>query len=96
MTYTTSLLGRRWKPIILWKIHDGCDTAAALRRAIPLVTRKMLHQELGQLVTDTLITKLPPSIHRGQPNYALTPLGESLLPLLEQMLEWGTSHAPTI
>jgi len=46
MTYTFTLLGNRWKPIILWKISEGEDSSASLQRAIPIISRKMLFQDL--------------------------------------------------
>jgi hypothetical protein len=49
MTYTNSILGKRWKPIILWKIHAGSRRFSELLREIPLVSRKMLYQELKEL-----------------------------------------------
>lgn len=93
MTYTSSLLGRRWKPILLWKIHEGLATSAELKRAVPLVSRKMLFESLRELAETGLVAKHG---HGTQPpTYRLTPRGASLLPVLAAMLAWGEQHRPT-
>jgi DNA-binding HxlR family transcriptional regulator len=91
MTYAFTLLGKRWKPIILWKIHEGCRTPATLRRSIPLVSRKMLFQALRELVEDGLAVK---GAAAGAPNYRLTRRGSGLLPALSRMLAWGRRNRP--
>ncbi len=91
MTYTFTLLGTRWRPIIMWKINEGAETFSALQREIPLISKKMLYEDLAALVRRALVDKGPAESHSG--NYRLTPLGESLLPVLEAAWAWGQDHA---
>ena len=96
MTYTFTLLGKRWKPIILWKIHKGCRTSAELRRSIPLISRKMLFEELRELISRGLVVKRAagPRVHGA--THELTPLAETLLPILDALQKWGVAHrSPT-
>ncbi len=93
MTYTYTLLGKRWKPIILWKINDGDDRFTSLLKSIPLISRKMLFQELTELQERNLIET---SGSENQKRYGLTPLGASLLPVLRTMWQWGESHQPAV
>ena len=56
------------------------------------VTPKMLTQELRQMEADALIERrvypqVPPKVE-----YSLTPLGASLRPVVEAMVEWGRQH----
>jgi DNA-binding HxlR family transcriptional regulator len=90
LTYTFTLLGKRWKPIILWKLHEGQTSSAQLLRAIPLISRKMLFQDLAELVADGLVEKT----ESLRPVYSLTALAETLLPLLAEMNAWGLQHRP--
>lgn len=71
---------------------------SALERAIPGVTQKMLAQQLRQLERDGLVHRtvypeVPPRVE-----YALTPWGQSLCPVLDALLTWAdarpTSAAP--
>lgn len=91
LTFTFSVLGNRWRPVILWKTYEGCQTPAELRRAIPIISKKMLYEGLLQLCESGLITKN--IAHNGNGRYVVTPLGASLRPMLEQAWLWGERHA---
>jgi DNA-binding HxlR family transcriptional regulator len=94
MTYTLSIIGGRWKPVIIFQISAGNSRFGELRRAIPLVTQKMLTNHLRELEKDKMITRkvfaeVPPRVE-----YALTIKGKSLLPLLKEMNKWGKAQSP--
>jgi DNA-binding HxlR family transcriptional regulator len=87
--FALSLMGKRWKPAILWKMTEGIYRFGAMKRAIPQISEKMLTQHLRELEADGLITRtiypeMPPRVE-----YALTKLGASLQPILEQLNNWG-------
>ena len=82
-------MGKRWKPAILWKMTEGVYRFGEFKRSIPQISEKMLTQHLRELETDGLITRtifaeMPPRVE-----YALTDLGASLQPILEQLNNWG-------
>jgi len=87
--YALSIIGKRWKPAILWKITEGIYRFGEMKRAIPPISEKMLTQHLRELEADGLITRtiypeMPPRVE-----YALTKLGMSLKPILAQLYDWG-------
>lgn len=87
--YALSLMGKRWKPAILWKMCEGIYRFGEMKRAIPSISEKMLSQHLRELEADGLITRtiypeMPPRVE-----YALTDLGKSLEPVLKQLYNWG-------
>ncbi|WP_159476781.1 helix-turn-helix domain-containing protein [Dyadobacter sp. 3J3] len=87
--FALSLMGKRWKPAILWKMTEGIYRFGELKRAIPPISEKMLTQHLRELEADGLLTRtiypeMPPRVE-----YALTKLGWSLQPILEQLNLWG-------
>lgn len=89
--FALSLMGKRWKPAILWKMTEGIYRFGEMKRAIPQISEKMLTQHLRELETDGLITRtiypeMPPRVE-----YALTELGLSLQPILQQLNDWGES-----
>lgn len=91
MTYTYTLLGKRWKPIILWKLRESELSFTELQEAIPLISRKMLFTELRELADRGLIDY----INGTEPKrYRITPHGESLAPVLEAMEAWGRENRP--
>lgn len=87
--FALSLMGKRWKTAILWKMTEGVYRFGEMKRAIPQISEKMLTQHLRELESDGLITRtiypeMPPRVE-----YALTKLGSTLQPILQQLHNWG-------
>jgi len=87
------VLGGRWKIALLYFIHQEHNRFSLLQRKVPFITTKMLSQQLKELEQDNLITRkvyaeVPPRVE-----YFLTPKGQSLLPVLEDLYVWGEKHA---
>ncbi|APD06583.1 putative HTH-type transcriptional regulator YdeP [Flavobacteriaceae bacterium UJ101] len=86
------LIGGKWKSVILVHLIDGKKRYNELRKLIPTITERTLSLQLKQLEQDHLIsrkaytTKPPLKVE-----YALTPLGETLIPTLLSIAEWGRS-----
>lgn len=87
--FALSLMGKRWKPAILWKMSEGFYRFGEFKREIPQISEKMLTQHLRELEADGLITRtiypqMPPRVE-----YALTEFGASLQPILKELNLWG-------
>ena len=88
--YTMSILGQRWKLPILWHLADeGTLRYNELKRGIPLITNIMLTQSLRELERSYLIERknydsIPPRVE-----YSLSERGKTLIPILQQIHEWG-------
>ena len=90
--YTLSVIGGRWKVLILWKLFQGEQRFSDLFRAMNGPTQKMLTQQLRELERDGLVhrrvyAQVPPKVE-----YSLTPLGISLKPVVNAMSDWGEKH----
>ncbi|NEO25778.1 MAG: helix-turn-helix transcriptional regulator [Kamptonema sp. SIO4C4] len=90
---TLGVIGGRWKVLILRELFQGVRRFGELQRALTGVTQKMLTQQLRELEADGIVHRevypvVPPKVE-----YSLTPLGESLEPILQAMHEWGEKHA---
>lgn len=86
---TLSLIGGKYKALILWHLNGKTLRFNELRRLIPNATPKMITQQLRELEKDTLIHRevypvVPPKVE-----YSLTPLGTTLVPILLAMFDWG-------
>lgn len=93
VTATMSLIGGKWKLIILWCISNEINRFGKLQRAIPDISKKMLTAELRALERDGIISRtiypvMPPSVE-----YRMTALGETLLPMMNIMAQWGIDYA---
>jgi DNA-binding HxlR family transcriptional regulator len=93
---TVAAIGGRWKVVILWHLFGGRLRFSELRRKVAGVSQKMLTEQLRELeghglVTRTVYAEVPPRVE-----YAATPLGESLRPVLTAMADWGSAHGAKI
>ncbi|MCX4295084.1 MAG: helix-turn-helix domain-containing protein [Prevotella sp.] len=64
----------------------------AIGKAIPDISPKVLTETLKNLEADGFINRrlyaeVPPKVE-----YSLTPLGQSLLPIIDSMIEWAVAH----
>jgi DNA-binding HxlR family transcriptional regulator len=89
---TTSIIGGKWKPLILFYLQSQARRFSELNRLIPGSTKKMLTQQLRELERDAIINRkvyaqVPPRVE-----YSLTLHGKSLRPLLRLMSGWGKQH----
>lgn len=87
-----SLIGGKWKGVILWHLTFKTLRFSQLRRRLHGVTQKMLTQQLRELEKDGLIhrkvyAEVPPRVE-----YSLTERGASLQPMLQQMCDWGRAY----
>ena len=88
---TLSALGNRWRAPILWKLLRGDTSFSELRRSLPLVTEKMLGQELKRLLALGLVDKHERAKTPLRVEYIPTARGRSLDPILASMYTWGNS-----
>jgi len=87
---TITLIGGKYKSLILWKLAGQTLRFSELRKEVPKATPKMLTQQLRELENDGLIQRevypvVPPKVE-----YSMTELGRSITPVLEAMYVWGT------
>lgn len=92
VTYCLSVIGGKWKPVIVFCIANGVDRFGAMQRAVPGITKQMLTKQLRELEADGLISRtvfaeVPPRV-----DYALTERGRSVLPIIGSMEAWGQEN----
>jgi DNA-binding HxlR family transcriptional regulator len=90
---TLEVIGGKWKPIILHYLSEAPRRSGELGRLIPQASGKMLTQQLRELEADKILRR---KIYRQVPpkvEYILTPLGESLRPVMLAMCAWGATNA---
>ncbi len=92
VTRAMSIIGGKWKPIILNVIGDRAIRFGKLNQLIPAISNKVLANELKELEAFGLIKRkeykeLPPRVE-----YELTSAGISLMPILHEMAKWGNTN----
>ena len=89
---TLGLIDGKWKGVILYHLQDGPLRFGELRRRLPGITQRMLTKQLRALELDALISRavfaeVPPRVE-----YALSPSGHSLRPVIDALKAWGEGH----
>lgn len=89
---TMSLIDSKWKSCLLDELRHGPMRPSELHKALPEAAPRVLDLQLKELVDDGLVAKtiypeLPP-----RSEYAITPLGMTLIPIIDAMLEWGVKN----
>jgi DNA-binding HxlR family transcriptional regulator len=90
---TLGVLSGRWKAVILHVLLDGPQRICELEQRIAGITQKVLIEQLRALEEHGMVDRQPCSGNRQGIEYLLTPLGETLRPILESLIDWGTYHA---
>ncbi len=89
---TLTLIGNKWKVLILRDLLSGTKRFSELKRSLNGVSQKVLTTQLRAMEADGLVhrevfAEVPPRVE-----YSLTELGRSLKPILDAMVEWGTAY----
>ena len=87
-------IGGKWKSVILAHLMDGEKRYNELRKNIPTITERTLSLQLKQLELDGLISR---KVYTTKPPlkviYSLTTFGETVVPVLQSIIDWGISAA---
>ncbi|WP_406194232.1 helix-turn-helix transcriptional regulator [Kitasatospora sp. NBC_01560] len=86
----------KWVSLVVNALADGPQRYSELRRRLAGVSEKMLTQTLRALERDGLLTRtVTPSVP-ARVDYALTPLGAGLLPLMQAIKAWAEQNMPEV
>ena len=89
-----SLLGGKYKCIILWHLLERTHRYSELQRVIPQATPKMLTQQLRELEESGVIQRKVYPVVPPKTEYSLTEFGLTLAPIIESMCGWGKTYMP--
>lgn len=89
---TLTLIGDKWKVLILRDLLGGTKRFGELKRSIGTVSQKVLTAQLRDMEDSGLLTRrvyaeVPPRVE-----YTLTETGYSLKPILDAMWAWGEEY----
>ncbi len=86
---TLEVIGGKWKPLILYYLQNSIRRNGELLRLMPKITQKMLTRQLRELETDGIVHREVYPVVPPRVEYSLTERGETLIPVLEAMVQWG-------
>ncbi|MEU1390177.1 MULTISPECIES: helix-turn-helix domain-containing protein [unclassified Nonomuraea] len=85
-------LSDKWVTLVLSALASGERRYSDLARHIAGVSQKMLTQTLRGLERDGLVARRVTPQVPVRVDYALTPLGQSLMPLVTAIKAWAEEH----
>ena len=93
---TLTLIGDKWKVLILRDFMSGTKRFGELKKSIGTVSQKVLTAQLRDMEANGLVhrdvyAEVPPRVE-----YSLTELGQSLKPILDAMWNWGEDYKNSV
>ena len=92
LTAALAAIGGKWKLIIVYWLAESPKHFAALRKAMPGISQKVLTQQLRELMNDGIVNREPKGAVPAPVEYSLSDYGRSVLPLVEDVRLWGRAH----
>ena len=89
LTQALTVIGGKWKPIIIYQLHRSSKRFGQLSVAIPGISRKVLTSQLNELLNDRLITRHAYAESPPRVEYRLTEKGKALIPIFGSIADWG-------
>lgn len=93
---TVSLIGSKWKLLIIrnllvrpWRFNELKNSLEGISQKV--LTETLRSMEKDGIITRTVYSEVPPHVE-----YALSPVGESMRPILDAMQEWGIQYKKLI
>ena len=89
---TVQLIGSKWKLLIMrnllarpWRFNELKKDLSGISQKV--LTDSLRSMEADGIVTRTVYAEVPPRVE-----YALSPLGESMRPIIMAMRQWGLDY----
>jgi DNA-binding HxlR family transcriptional regulator len=86
------VMNGKWKIGLIWCIYSGIKRPGELQRRMPKASRRLLDTQLKQLTEQGIIAKTVFDQRPLKVEYELTPLGQTLIPVIEVTARWGEAH----
>src|SRR5919107_2146442 len=92
LTAALAAIGGKWKLIIVYWLAESPKHFAALRKAMPGISQKVLTQQLRELMSDGIVKREPKGAVPAPVEYSLSDYGRTVFPLVENVRRWGRAH----
>ena len=86
------VINGKWKINLIWCVYSGIKRPGELQRKMPKASRRVLDTQLKQLTDHGILNKITYDELPLRVEYELTPLGETLIPVIGLTAQWGEDH----
>ena len=87
-----NVLSGKWKVQAVWRLSFGPLRFAQLRDLLRGVSEKVLTAQLRELEKDGIVNRAAVPSSPPKVTYSLSPSGQTLIPLLEGLCDWGSKQ----
>jgi DNA-binding HxlR family transcriptional regulator len=87
---TINVLSGKWKVQAVWRLSFGPLRFAELRNLLRGVSEKVLTAQLRELERDRVVSRTVVPTSPPRVTYSLSASGQTLIPLLEDLCDWGS------
>jgi DNA-binding HxlR family transcriptional regulator len=92
LTAALAAVGGKWKMIIIYSLADHPYHFAGIQQFLPDVSRKVLAEQLAELIADDIIAREETGPVPARVMYSLTDYGHTILPLIDAAKAFGRGH----
>lgn len=93
LAYTLKLIKGKYKMRVLYTLMEfGIVRYGEIKRYLGKISHKMLDSTLKELEADNLVKRKEYNQLPLKVEYSLTERGQSLIPLLDGLCQWGDAH----
>jgi DNA-binding HxlR family transcriptional regulator len=89
-------IGDKWSLFIIFQLGDGPQRFTTLKRAVDGISQRMLTVTLRGLERDGIVSRTMYPVMPPRVDYALTPLGHTLLDAVGALMAWVDEHLPEV
>lgn len=91
LNYTMTLIGTKWKPLVLFHLLEGPLRSGILQKHIIGISNKMFTQTVRELEKDGLVLRKVYPVVPPKVEYKLSERGASLEGILRSLDAWGAN-----
>ena len=89
-------VGDKWSVSVIHQLGPGTRRFTDLRQSIEGISQRMLTVTLRGLERDGIVTRTVHSVMPPRVDYALTPMGRTLLSTVSSLVSWADAHLDDI
>ncbi|HEY3958429.1 MAG TPA: helix-turn-helix domain-containing protein [Streptosporangiaceae bacterium] len=89
-------VGDKWSLQVIFALGDGARRFTDLKRGIDAISQRMLTVTLRGLERDGIVTRTMYPVMPPRVDYALTPMGRTLLDAAGTLIRWAHAHLDEI
>lgn len=89
---TVSLIGGKWRVIVLWLLRKGPQRSGKLKSRLPGISAAAFSNAVRGLEASGLVRRISRSTIPPEVSYELTARGASLNAIVKSLVKWGLAH----